>query len=85
MKEGDSMRVQVLVRLKGGVLDVQGKAIERGLADNGFQALNNIRVGKLIELDVEAPSEEAGRKQVETVCQTLLANPIIENYEIRFL
>ncbi|MBN8548869.1 MAG: phosphoribosylformylglycinamidine synthase subunit PurS [Deltaproteobacteria bacterium] len=79
------MRVQVLVRLKGGVLDVQGKAIERGLADNGFQDLNNIRVGKLIELDVEAASEDSARKQVETVCQKLLANPIIENYEIRFL
>lgn len=79
------MRVQVLVRLKGGVLDVQGKAIERGLSDNGFQALSNIRVGKLIELEVDAASEDAGRQKVEQVCQKLLANPIIENYEIRFV
>lgn len=79
------MRVQVLVRLKGGVLDVQGKAIERGLSDNGFQNLSNIRVGKLIELEVDAASEDVGRQKVEAVCQKLLANPIIENYEIRFV
>jgi phosphoribosylformylglycinamidine synthase len=79
------MRAQVLVRLKGGVLDVQGKAVERGLGDNGYKDISNIRVGKLIELDVEAASEEAGRRQVEIVCQKLLANPIIENYEIRFV
>lgn len=79
------MRAQVLVRLKSGVLDVQGKAIERGLSDNGFQGIGDIRVGKLIELTVKATTEEAGRKEVETVCQKLLANPIIENYEIKFL
>lgn len=79
------MRVQVFVRLKGGVLDVQGKAIERGLADNGFGGVSNLRVGKLIELDLSATSEEDGKKEVETICQKLLANPIIENYEIKFL
>ena len=79
------MRVQVLVRLKSGVLDVQGKAIERGLSDNGFENLTNIRVGKLIELEVDAASEDAGRQKVEAICQKLLANPIIENYEIRFV
>ncbi len=79
------MRAQVLVRLKNGVLDVQGKAIERGLSDNGFSGIADIRVGKLVELSVKAESEEAGRKEIETICQKLLANPIIENYEIKFL
>ena len=79
------MRAQVLVRLKSGVLDVQGKAIERGLADNGFAGISDIRVGKLVELSIVANSPEEGRKEIETICQKLLANPIIENYEIKFV
>jgi phosphoribosylformylglycinamidine synthase len=79
------MRMQVFVRLKSGVLDVQGKAIERGLSDNGFEGVSNIRVGKLIELDIDGKDEAACRAQAEAVCQKLLANPIIENFEIRSL
>lgn len=79
------MRAQVFVRLKPGVLDVQGKAVERGLSENGITELSNIRVGKLIEFDVNASSSESARQVVESVCQKLLANPIIEQYEIKFL
>jgi phosphoribosylformylglycinamidine synthase PurS subunit len=78
------MRYQVLVRLKEGVLDVQGKAVESGLQDKKYAAIKNVRVGRVIELDVEgAPGKDAARSQVEEVCKLLLANPVIEQYEIK--
>jgi len=78
------MRVQVFVRLKPGVLDVQGKAVERGIAEIGVVGMTDIRIGKLIELDVEAASTHDARMKVEDLCQKLLANTIIETYEIAF-
>jgi phosphoribosylformylglycinamidine synthase len=77
------MRFQVVVRLKEGVLDVQGKAVEGGLQDKKFAAIKNVRVGKVIELDVEGLAKDAAQAQVEEVCKLLLANPVIERYEIR--
>lgn len=78
------MRFQVLVRLKEGVLDVQGKAVESGLKDKKYQAIKNVRVGRVIELDVDgAVGTDAARIQIEEVCKLLLANPIIEQYEIK--
>ena len=79
------MRVQIFVRLKAGVLDVQGKAVEQGLLNLGMAGVSNLRVGKLIELDVEADSQQAMEKQVKEFCEKLLVNPVIENYEIRQL
>ncbi|MCO6429567.1 MAG: phosphoribosylformylglycinamidine synthase subunit PurS [Deltaproteobacteria bacterium] len=77
------MKVQVLVRLKAGVLDVQGKAVEHGLQGIGFNEIANVRVGKLVELEISAGGEEEARSKAEEMCQKLLVNPIIENYEIR--
>lgn len=82
------MKAQVFVRLKPGVLDVQGKAVERGLAENGLtkigtSEISNIRVGKLIEFDVNAKSEEQAKSAIDEICRVLLANTIIENYEIK--
>lgn len=77
------MRLQILVRLKAGVLDVQGKAIEHGIATLGFNDISDVRVGKLIELDVKATSIDGAKEEVERICKEFLANPIIENYEIR--
>lgn len=77
------MRFQVLVRLKEGVLDVQGKAVENGLQDKKYSAIRNVRVGKVIELDVEGVEGAAARAQVEEICKSLLANPVIEQYEIK--
>ena len=79
------MKFQVLIRLKTGVLDVQGKAIENGIAAIGIENVSNIRVGKMIELEVGGKSLEEARKTAEELCQKLLANPIIENYEIKAL
>lgn len=76
------MRVRVFVRLKGGVLDVQGKAVERGVAEAGMAGIGDVRIGKLIEFDVSATSPEEARARAEDLCAKVLANPIIENYEI---
>jgi phosphoribosylformylglycinamidine synthase PurS subunit len=81
----ERMRYQVLVRLKEGVLDVQGKAIETGLKDQKFESVGNVRVGRVIELDVADVSQEVALRQVEEVCKLLLANPVIEQYEIKEL
>jgi phosphoribosylformylglycinamidine synthase subunit PurS len=79
------MRVQIFVRLKPGVLDVQGKAVEQGLLNLGMAGVANLRVGKLIELDVEAQDTQSMEKQVKEFCEKLLVNPVIENFEIRQL
>ena len=70
------MRARVLVRPKAGILDPQGVAVERALPALGFEGVRNVHVGRLIELDVEDPS------QLEAMCQKLLVNPLIEDYEI---
>ena len=75
------MRATVLVRPKGGILDPQGAAVERSLRQLGFP-VGNARVGRVIDLEVEASSSEAARAEVERMCESLLANPLIESYEI---
>jgi phosphoribosylformylglycinamidine synthase subunit PurS len=70
------MRVRVLVSPKRGILDPQGQAVERALPALGFQGVTNVHVGRLIELDVDDPS------QVAAMCDALLTNPLIEDYEI---
>ena len=70
------MRARVLVRPKAGILDPQGIAVERALPALGFQGVQNVHVGRLIELDVEDPA------QLDDMCQKLLVNPLIEDYEI---
>jgi phosphoribosylformylglycinamidine synthase PurS subunit len=70
-------RVQVLIRPKRGILDPQGQAVERALPALGFQGVARVHVGRLVELDVEDPG------RVPEMCERLLANPLIEDYEIR--
>jgi phosphoribosylformylglycinamidine synthase subunit PurS len=70
------MRARVLVRPKAGILDPQGVAVERALPALGFEGVSNVHVGRLIELDIEDPS------QLAAMCEKLLANPLIEDYEI---
>jgi len=71
----------VLVRPKAGILDPQGEAVGGSLRKLGF-AVGGARVGRLIDLEVEAASAEDARTQVERMCQELLANPLIESVEI---
>ena len=71
-----SVRARVLVRPKAGILDPQGIAVERALPALGFEGVENVHVGRLIELDVEDAS------QLDDMCRKLLVNPLIEDYEI---
>jgi phosphoribosylformylglycinamidine synthase len=75
------MRATVLVRPKGGILDPQGEAVERSLRQLGFP-VGDARVGRVIDLEVDATSEADARAHVEQMCERLLANPLIESYEI---
>jgi phosphoribosylformylglycinamidine synthase len=75
------MKATVLVRPKRGILDPQGEAVQTALGHLGF-AVGDARVGKVIDLDVDAADEAAARAEVEQMCARLLANPLIESYEI---
>ena len=75
------MKATILVRPKAGILDPQGAAVEGSLRKLGF-AVGTARVGRLVDLEVEAASPEEARAQVERMCAELLANPLIESYEI---
>ena len=70
------MRARILIRPKAGILDPQGIAVERALPALGFSGVANVHVGRLVELDVEDVS------QLDAMCQKLLANPLVEDYEI---
>ena len=75
------MRVTVLIRPKAGILDPQGEAVQTALATLGF-AVSRARVGRLVELEVDADDAVAARAAVERMCDELLANPLIESYEV---
>lgn len=79
------MKVTVYVRLKGEVLDPQGDAVKRALATLGFEGVENVRVGKLIEIDVHDSFAQAPGFDVrlQRMADEMLANPVIEDYEIR--
>jgi len=75
-------RRTVFVRLKEGVLDPQGVTIQKALAQMGFQDFVSVRSGRFFELEIDAQAADIDRK-VEEVCSRLLANPVIEDYEVR--
>jgi phosphoribosylformylglycinamidine synthase subunit PurS len=75
------VKATVLVRPKPGILDPQGQAVEASLRQLGF-AVGDARIGRVVDLEVEAPDREQARADVERMCQQLLANPLIESYEI---
>jgi phosphoribosylformylglycinamidine synthase subunit PurS len=73
------MRARVLIRPKRGILDPQGVAVERALPALGFSGVSGVHVGRLVELDVQDAA------QVEPMCEKLLANPLVEDYEVHLL
>ena len=75
------MRATVLGRPKPGILDPQGRAVEESLRHRGF-AVAEARVGRVVDVEVEAATAEEARTKVEAMCERLLANPLIESYEI---
>ena len=70
------MKAKVLIRPKEGILDPQGKAVERALPALGFEGVHEVRVGRLVELETNDPDE------LDALCEKLLANPLIEDYEV---
>ena len=70
------MRARVLIRPKEGILDPQGQTVERALPALGFEGVSDVRIGRLVELDVPDIAE------VEQMCEKLLANPLVEDYEV---
>ena len=75
------MRATVLVRPKPGILDPQGQAVESSLRELGF-SVGDARVGRLVDLELGASDSVRARAEVERMCEQLLANPLIESYEI---
>ena len=69
-------RARVLIRPKEGILDPQGKAVERALPALGFEGVHEVRVGRLVELETDDPDK------LDALCEKLLANPLIEDYEV---
>jgi phosphoribosylformylglycinamidine synthase subunit PurS len=78
------MKATVLVRPKQGILDPQGQAVESSLRQLGF-SVGDARVGRVIDLEIDAGSAEEAQAEVERMCERLLANPLIESYEIEVL
>jgi phosphoribosylformylglycinamidine synthase PurS subunit len=72
-------KVRVLIRPKEGILDAQGKAVESALPGLGFEGIGKVRVGRIVELEAESPD------RIGELCEKLLANPLIEDYEIEIL
>ena len=77
------MRIKILIRLKSQILEPQGKVIEQSLNNLGFNEFNNIRQGKLFELDLpDNLSKEEKNQKIDSACTKLLVNDIIEEYEV---
>ena len=76
------MKAQIHITLKNGVLDPQGKAVQNALGALGFGGVNSVRQGKFMEIELQETDEAAARSALETMCEKLLANTVIENYSI---
>ena len=76
------MKIKVIVTLKNGVLDPQGKAVQQTLNGMGFSSVNEVRQGKFFEVDINEKDEAKAKIKVEDMCKKLLANLVIENFEI---
>jgi phosphoribosylformylglycinamidine synthase len=73
------LRARVLIRPKEGILDPQGQTVERALPALGFDGASHVRIGRLVELEVDDPS------QVPAMCEQLLTNPLVEDYEVQLV
>ena len=79
------MKARIHITLKNGVLDPQGKAIQHALASLGFDTVEDVRQGKYIEVELAESAAEAARTTVTDMCEKLLANTVIENYDIKII
>ena len=77
------MKARIHITLKNGVLDPQGKAVQHALGSLGFDRIGDVRQGKYMEIELTETDAAAAEKQVEAMCEKLLANTVIENYTIK--
>lgn len=75
-------KAEIKITLRTGILDVQGKAVEHALHSLEYTTISNVRIGKFVELEIEAENETSAFEKVESSCKQLIANPIIEDFEI---
>ena len=78
------MKVKIFVTLKNGIHDPQGQAILQSLITLGFDSVQDVRIGKLLEVDLKEEKREKAEETVKSMCQKLLANPVIEEYRFEF-
>ena len=78
-------KAQISVSLRRSILDPQGKATHHALTQLGFDGVNQVRIGKLIEMQIEAGTEEEAASIARTACEKLLANPVTEDFEVEIL
>jgi len=79
------MKARVHIMLKDGVLDPQGEAVAAALGSLGFDGIEGVRQGKVIDIDLVAPDAQAARAEAERMCESLLANTVIETYSVEIL
>lgn len=76
-------QASIKIMLKSGILDVQGKTVENSLHSIGFNSMKNVRIGKFVQLEIDASTSKQANELVKSACEKLIANPIIEDYEIQ--
>ena len=79
------MKAKVCITLKAGLLDAQGNTVRHALESLGFKGVKDVRIGKYVELELNGAGTTSAKKEVERMCQKLLANPIIETYRIELV
>ena len=76
------MKAKVYITLKPGLLDAQGKTVKRALESLGFKGVKDVRMGKYVEIELNGARAASAKKEVERMCRKLLANPVVERYQI---
>ena len=79
------IKAKIFVTLKEGILDPQGRAVQQSLQTLGFSSVDEVRIGKFLEVDVQETNRSAAEAQIKSMCEKLLANPVIENYRFELL
>ena len=82
MSEPGALRARIHITLKSGVLDPQGKAVQHALEGLGFGGVEEVRQGKIIDLVLDHEDRDAAERDIAKMCESLLANPVIEDYRI---
>ena len=76
-------KASIIVTLRPSILDPQGKAAEHALTNLGFDAIENVRVGKMVEMSIRVDSADAAREVAVAACEKLLANPVMEDFDVQ--